>query len=172
MSTTTVNNYPVLTSISSIVKKGTAAAHADGQARQLYLEAFISAFAHAHDHGDNTIVTTIYDLMPKHSSYKSKVKKWVETFTPLEYSNSQKCFVVKKLDDGSKDKWYMKAIRAAHSNPFYAKQEKVEVLFDADKQLKSLQSKLTKMVKDFEANMDATDIETVASLKLMLDAVS
>lgn len=170
MAISTVNNYPVITDLSGILKKGKAAAHADGQARQLYLEAFISAFAHAHNHGDNRIVSQIFDLMPKHSSYKSKVKTWIELYTPLEYSNQSKSFTVRKLDNGEKDKWYGKAIKAAHVNPFYSKQEIVEKAFDEAKELKSLEQKLTKMIKTFEEHADIVDVSTIASLKLMLDA--
>lgn len=166
-----VNNYPVISSTSGIVKKGNSAAHADGQARQMYLEAFISAFAHAHNHGDNRIVTQIFDIMPKQSSYKGKVKTWIETYTPLEYSNTTKSFTVKVIDDKVKQgKWFEKAIRAAHNNPFYAKQEKVEKVFDESKELKSLETKLTKMIKTFEDHADTVDSETIESLKLMLSS--
>lgn len=168
MSISNVNGYPVITSVSGMVALSKKGSHADGQARKYYLEAFISGMAHAHNTGDSRIITQLYDNVSKSSSYKGKIKRWLEAYTPLAYDNTSKTFKIKTDKvSGEKMVWREKQIRYSHSNPFWTSLDKEEKTFDSSKELKSLLKRLEKMEKDFlDHGADVTGI------RAMIDTLS
>lgn len=168
MAISNVNGYPVLTSVSSIIALSKKGAHSDGQARKYFLEAFISGMAHAHNNGDSRIITQLYETVSKNSSYKGKIKRWLEANSPLAYDNTSKSFkiAINKVS-GEKEVWREKQIRFAQSNPFWTALEKDEKIFDSTKELKSLLKRLEKMESDFLSH----GADTVA-IRAMIDTLS